>query len=78
MLGQRFPRNTVGCVFCVLHIVLSCVNLFMFTCTLRLPLPLHVSHPHAQSQSHRVLETRRPLACRRLSGRASIRDSNYD
>jgi hypothetical protein len=34
-LDNAFP-GTVGCVFCVLHIVLSCVDLFMFTCTLRL------------------------------------------
>jgi hypothetical protein len=71
MLKQRFPGNTVGCVFCVLHIFLSCVSLFMFTCTLRLSLPLHVSHSHAQSQSHCVLETQCPLACWHLSKRAN-------
>ena len=71
MLGQCFPRNTVGCVFCVLHIVLSCVDLFMFTCTLQLSLPLHVSHLHAQSQSHCILETQHPLVCQCLSRRAN-------
>ncbi|KAI0283713.1 hypothetical protein BGY98DRAFT_951407, partial [Russula aff. rugulosa BPL654] len=36
VLGQRFLGNTDWCVFCVLHIVLSCVDLFMFACILRL------------------------------------------